>query len=189
MRTQRLAFGIGIVALAAALAGTHISDLNAQGPGSGNGQFGGPGRGQGGPGGPGRRGGPGGPGGPGPLGPMMLDRLGLSQAQHESVRAVMDSHREEQMAIGQKSRAAHEALDAAIAADTLDEGLIRTRAADLAFIESDGAVLRARVYQEVLQVLTAEQRTTLKELQAKMKERQAEMEQRRQNGPPPQRQR
>jgi protein CpxP len=186
MRTQRLGLGIGIVALAIALAGPHYSDLNAQGSGSGGGQFGGPGRGQGGPGGPGRRGGP---GGPGALGPMMLERLNLSQAQRDSVRAIMDSHREEQMGIGQKARAAHEALDAAIAADTLDEGLVRTRAADLAFIDSDAAVLRARVYQEVLQVLTAEQRTTLKELQAKMKERQAEMERRRAEGPPPQQQR
>ncbi len=180
---QRLGIGFGIAAVIVALAGglyignrhVHAQDQGA-GPG-GQGRFGGPG----GPGGPGRgRGGPGGPmGGPGMLGPLMLGRLDLSETQRGQVKTILDSHRAEQQALGERGRTAHEALDAALFGDTLDEGLVRTRATELAMVDADAAAARARVYNEVLQILTADQRAKIKTIQAEMKERQAEMEKRR----------
>ena len=44
---------------------------------------------------------------------------------------------DEQRAIGERGRAAHEALDAAIAADPFDEGLVRAKASDLAIVEDE----------------------------------------------------
>ena len=48
-------------------------------------------------------------------------------------------------------------------ADTIDEALIRQKSADVAVVEADLAVARARAHAEVLQVLTAEQRAKVKE--------------------------
>lgn len=182
---QRLGIGAGIAAVIVALGGVYIGNqhVHAQGPGfgpGGPGRFGGPGR-PGGPGGPGRvRGGPDGPmGGPGMLGPLMLGRLDLSEAQRDQVKKIVDSHQDEQKALGERGRAAHEALDAASSGDMFDEGLIRTRAAELAMVDADAAVARARIYGEVLQVLTADQRSQIKRMQAEMKDRQAAMEKRR----------
>ncbi|MEO8070682.1 MAG: periplasmic heavy metal sensor [Acidobacteriota bacterium] len=185
-RKQRFGFGVGIAAVIVALAGgVYIGNqhVDAQGPGGGPG---GQGRfGPGGPGGPGGRGrgGPGGPGGamggPGMLGPLMLGRLDLTEAQRGQVKAILDSHKAEQEALGQRARAAHEALDAASSGDAFDEGLVRTRAAELSLVEADAAVARARAYNEVLQILTADQRSKIKTLQAGMKDRQSEMQKRR----------
>ncbi len=126
-------------------------------------------------------------GGPGMLGTLMLGRLDLSDAQRNQVKTILDSHRDEQRALGERGRAAHEALDAAAAGDTFDEGLVRTRAAELAIVDADVAVARARIYSEVLQILTADQRSKAKTIQAEMKDRQAEREKRRaERGPKPQ---
>jgi Spy/CpxP family protein refolding chaperone len=125
--------------------------------------------------------GPGGPGGrgfgPGPGGPIALPlrQLDLSDAQRDQVRAVMQSREAAFKEIGDRTRQAREALDAAITADVVDESVIRARAADVAAVDADAAVLRARVHQEVFTLLTAEQQTKAKALQAearrKMKDR------------------
>src|SRR4051812_40718022 len=118
MRTmsKRIVLGLSAAVLAIALAGAAFSTSQivnaAQGPGGrgGPGRFGGPGGG-----GPMGRGGRGGPGGPmGVLGPMMLERLGLTADQNDRVKQILDSHRDEQQAVGKRAMAAHEALQAAI---------------------------------------------------------------------------
>ena len=130
---------------------------------------------RGGPG--GRFGEPGGPGGPmgalGPLGPLMR-QANLTEAQRDQVRGVIDSHRDEMQAIAERARPAHEALQAALTSETFDEGTIRARYADVASVEADAAVARARVYSEVFQILTAEQQAQVKKLQAEMRERRPE---------------
>ena len=127
------------------------------------------------PGGPGGRfGGPGGPmGALGPLGPLMR-RADLTDAQREQVRAVVESHRDEMQAIGERARPAHEALQAALTNATFDEDTIRARYAEVAIVEADAAVAQARVYSEVFQILTPEQQAQVKKLQEEMKERRPE---------------
>ncbi len=116
----------------------------------------------------------------GPMSPagLPLGQLDLSEAQHARVKEIMDSHRDEQRALGDKAFAARGALEAAISADVFDEGTVRTRAMDVAAIDADVAVARARIYVEVFQILTPEQQTKAKKLQAQMRERE---EQRRAN--------
>ena len=156
---KRVMVGLAAVGLVAGLAsvaffgGQHVS---AQGPG------GAPER-----------------GGPGILGPMVLDRLDLSQDQHDRVKQILDSHRDEQRALRQRGWAAHEALHAAVTGDSFDEAAIRARASEVALVEADQAVARARVYAEVVQVLTPDQQSKLKTMQAKMKERGEKMRARR----------
>jgi Spy/CpxP family protein refolding chaperone len=147
-----------------------------------------------------RRMGPGGPGhgfGPGPGGPFgMLGEFGrglrqldLSEAQREQLRGVMDSHRAEFQALGDRMRTAHEALDAVVTADSVDESAIRARSADVAAVQADAAVLRGKVHQEIFSLLTAEQQAKAKELkaqaQARMKERASRLRERG-NRPPQQ---
>jgi Spy/CpxP family protein refolding chaperone len=67
--------------------------------------------------------------------------------------------------------AAHDALESAITSGEFDETLVRTRAADVAAVEADETVLRARIYAEVLQILTPDQQAKLKTMQAEMKQR------------------
>ena len=125
---RRMTLGFGAAAIAVLVAGAGYQHLSAQGPGpggpgprAGRGDFG-PG-----PGGPmGRRGGPGGPGGPLGLGPMMLGRLDLTNDQRDRVKQILDSHRDDQKAIGDRAMKAHQALQEAITG-TFDEGGIRAR--------------------------------------------------------------
>lgn len=155
---------IGLGLAAAVLGLSAVAAVTAQGPGGGQPPFG-------------RRGGPGGPGGrmggPGGAIGIPLDRLNLTDAQRDQVKSVVDSHEAELRPLGEKTMTARRALEQAVTADTIDEGAIRAKAADVASVESDMAVARARVHADVLQVLTSDQRATLKELQAEMEKRAA----------------
>jgi Spy/CpxP family protein refolding chaperone len=117
---------------------------------------------------PGMRGGPGGPFG---MAGLPLRELELTDAQHQQVRAVMESHRDEQKAIGDRMLTARKALQEAIAADAFDEAAIRARAAEVGAIEADAAVLQARIHAEVFALLTPEQVTKAKALRSEMENR------------------
>ena len=127
-----------------------------------------------GPGGPRGFGGPGGPGGPmgllGELGPG-LRALELTDAQREQIRGIAKTHEAEFREIGERLRTAHEGVNALITADTVDEAAIRARSGEVAVVEADAAVMRAKVHQEVFSVLTAEQQAKARELRAQMQER------------------
>jgi protein CpxP len=100
----------------------------------------------------------------GPLGGLPLRELNLTDPQREQVRQILDSRQQETQAIGERAMAAREALHAATTSPSFDEGLIRARAAELAAIEADMAVSRARVFADVFQILTPEQQAKAKEL-------------------------
>jgi Spy/CpxP family protein refolding chaperone len=174
-RAKRIGQIIGTAALAAVLAAAGYEHLSAQAPQGdarpGIGRFGGPRSG-----GPGRRG-PGGRG-VGVLGPMM-GRLDLTSDQRDRIRQIVDSHRSEQQQLAERAGKAHDALQEAITGGG-DESAIRARAADVAAVDADAAVLQGRIYNEVVQILTADQQTKLKTLQTEMKERRAKMQERRQ---------
>jgi len=84
----------------------------------------------------------GGPGGPFGLAGLPMRELGLTDAQREQVKAVMESHRDDQKAIGDRMQKARKALHDAIAADTFDEAAIRSAAAEVGAVEADAAVLQ-----------------------------------------------
>ena len=126
-------------------------------------------------GGPGGRGGRmGGPGGPMGMLPMLARELNITDAQKAQIKTIADSHRDEWKALGDRARTAHEALQHAVTADTVDEGLIRQRSAEVAAVEADMNVARARTHAEVFQLLTPEQKTQAKTLQSTAGERMRE---------------
>jgi len=105
---------------------------------------------------------------------MLGPRIGLTDAQKEQVKTIAESHRDERKALGDRARAAHDALHAAVTADAFDEALIRQRSAEVAAVDADIAVAQARTHGEVFQLLTAEQKEQLKAFQAEAKTRMEE---------------
>ena len=102
--------------------------------------------------------------------PMLGPRLGLTDAQQDQIKAIAAAHKDEWKALADRGRAAHLALDDAIGADTINEALIRQKSAEAAAVDADVAVARAHARAEVFQILTADQKTQLKTMQAQMKE-------------------
>jgi Spy/CpxP family protein refolding chaperone len=184
----------GIVGAAAlvAVAGTTLVQAQAQGTPAPQERQAGPGGGPGGPGGFGHgRFGRRGPGGPmGEFG--LLRGLDLTEDQRAQVRQVMQSHRDEFRAVGERLRAAQRAQQDAVTATPFDEQAVRARAAEVAAAQADEAVLRAKVHSDVFAVLTPEQQAKAAELKAQREQRRQQfrqqMQQRRQQRatqPPP----
>ena len=152
---------VGLGAAALSMAGdqqsqTPSTDGRRGGPGFGgpvDSAQGRPGRGRGGLGGP-----------MGPLGGLPLRELNLTESQREQVRAIVEPREAETRAVGERAMAARQALHAATTSASFDEGLVRARAAELASVEADLAVSRARIYADVLQILTPEQQAKAKEI-------------------------
>lgn len=170
----------GIVGAAAlvAVAGTALVHAQAQGTPAPQERQAGPGGGPGGPWGHGRfgRGGPG-----GPMGEFgVLRGLDLTDDQRAQVRQVMQNHRDEFRAVGERLRAAERAQQDAITATPFDEQAVRARAAEVAAIQADEAVLRAKVHSDVFALLTPDQQAKAAELKAQRAQRMQQFRQQRQ---------
>lgn len=109
---------------------------------------------------------------------MLGSRLGVTDAQKEQIKGVMQSHREEWQALGSRAADARAALRDAVTADAPDEVAIRQRSAELATVQADIAVARAHARAEIFQQLTPEQRAQARTLQSQMKGRIAKLRQR-----------
>jgi Spy/CpxP family protein refolding chaperone len=107
----------------------------------------------------------------GPLGMLGLQRLGLTDAQQEQVKAIVASRAEEFRALGERAQEARRALQEAIATDPVNDVTIRQRSAEVASVEADLAVASAHARAEVIKILTAEQRQQLEKFTAERQER------------------
>jgi Spy/CpxP family protein refolding chaperone len=117
--------------------------LAAQGPGQ---RMGGPGR--------------GGPGGPGaPILPG-LNRLDLSEAQRDQLRAIMEQDHQGGDP-GEKVRQAEQALHAAVFGETPDPQAIEAAKAALSAAQASGLDHRVELMQKIAQILTPAQRQEL----------------------------
>jgi protein CpxP len=103
--------------------------------------------------------------------PMFGREIGLTDTQRDQIKAIADSHKDEWQAIGDRARKAHEALNEAVTAETVNDALIRQKSAEVAAVDADMAVARAHAHAEVFQILTADQKAQIKKRQADMKAR------------------
>jgi Spy/CpxP family protein refolding chaperone len=103
-----------------------------------------------------------------------LRQLGLSDEQRQEVRRIMELHKAERQAIGERLREARRAQSDAVMAVPVDESAVRARSAELAKVETDAAVLRAWMHAEVYNVLTPEQQEKAKALRAEREARAAQ---------------
>lgn len=115
--------------------------------------------------------------GPGIGGPMRggfgmeFRGLDLTDDQRAQLRKIREARQNEFKATGEKLRAARQGMRELLTADTINESAIRSKATEVAAAEAEVAILTARVRQEALQILTAEQQQKLKERGAQMKQR------------------
>jgi len=121
--------------------------------------------------------GQGGAGGPGGIIPG-LRALDLTETQREQVKAAMESHKAEFEAQAKAMQTARQALHAVVTADAFDEAAIRLKSADVAVVEAEGAILRAKVHAEVWALLTPEQQQKAKTLQADREARRGQIRER-----------
>ena len=109
------------------------------------------------------------PGGPLAALGFNLRQLGLTDQQRTQVRTIVTGHSADLKAIADRAVPARRALADAIASG--DEGAIRQRSQDLGAIQTDRALLAARVRAEVFEVLTPEQRQKAQLLRKQAQER------------------
>ena len=103
--------------------------------------------------------------GSGPMGMLgPIQRLGLSDAQKEQVKGIIESRAEEFRTLGERAAAARRGLQGAMTADPVNDALIRQKSAEVASVEADLAVASAHARAEVLTILTGEQRGQLAQL-------------------------
>ena len=87
----------------------------------------------------------------------MAEKLGLSDAQKEQVKTILEGVRSESRGERMKLRDERRALDEAVKAPKVDEVAIRAQAAKVAALEADAAVQRANTLAKLRGVLTPEQ--------------------------------
>lgn len=105
---------------------------------------------------------------------LPLRGLDLTDAQREQVRGIMSARQADFKAIGDRLRAAHEAQRQAVTRVPVDENEIRARVSEASAVEADFAILRARIHEQVYQVLTPEQQAKAKTLAAERQKRRSE---------------
>jgi Spy/CpxP family protein refolding chaperone len=99
--------------------------------------------------------------------PMAAVQLDLSDTQKAQIQGIAQSHADEWKTLVDRQQQARRALDASINAAQFDEVLIRQHSAELAAIDADAAVARARARGEVVQLLTPDQQAKLKTLESR----------------------
>ena len=97
-----------------------------------------------------------------------------TDAQREQVRGIMTARQADFKAIGDRLKTAHEAQRQAVTRVPVDENEIRARVSEASAVEADFAILRARIHEQVYQVLTPEQQAKAKTLEAERQKRRAE---------------
>jgi Spy/CpxP family protein refolding chaperone len=104
-----------------------------------------------------------------PFGPMGLagpiaDRIGLSDAQKAQLKAIASAHQDEFKALAARAGSARSALMQSILADPVSDAAVQQASAGVAAVESDMAVASAHVRAEMFQVLTDDQKASVKQL-------------------------
>ncbi len=124
----------------------------------------------------GGRGGRGGFGGGRPAAMLPLRQLDLSDEQREQIRAAVAESREARRDTARAIRGARRAMAEAVTAEAVDEGRIRSLAADLGRLEGDAAVGRANLRAALWRLLTPEQQARAAEIRAEREARREERE-------------
>ncbi len=109
-----------------------------------------------------------------------LRPLGLTPAQIQSIRAINFELKDERQAAGIKLRQAQRALAEAIESPAPNESLIEQRSREVAAAQANTIRLRSLTEARILQILTPEQRTRLRE----MRQRNLGLRRERQQGAP-----
>jgi len=100
---------------------------------------------------------------------MHLRQLGLTEEQKQQVTTILANHKTEFQALRERAAPARRAL--ADAVGTGDETAIRQRSAELSAVQTDTALLAARVRGEIFKILTPEQQQKAQDLRKQAQDR------------------
>ena len=107
-------------------------------------------------------------------------KLNLTDSQQEQAKAIMQTEKPAMKPLFEQSRQIEQQLHQA-AEGTYDEAKVRALATQKAQLELEMTVEKTRLHNQLFQLLTADQQTQLKQLEAT---HQARMQQRMHDGPP-----
>ncbi len=105
---------------------------------------------------------------------LPLRALELTDAQREQVRGIMTARQSEFRALRVRLHTARQAEQAAVTRVPVDENEVRARVSELSAVQADLAVLRARVHEQIFQVLTPEQQARAKTIAAERQKRRSD---------------
>jgi Spy/CpxP family protein refolding chaperone len=97
---------------------------------------------------------------------QLADQLGMSEEQRARAREIHAAHDASTAELREQLGAAHETVAARIHAETLDEAGVREAAAALSELQAEMFVAKARLFQEVRQILTPEQLAQLEQIRS-----------------------
>ena len=113
-------------------------------------------------------------GGHGDFAMMGFHQLDLSDAQKAQLKQIHESHRQNIAPIAEQIRTKRQEIHAASEGGTVNEAVITQKLTEIAPLEAKMIAERARIHQESLAVLTAEQKAKLDQLREQAKTRWAE---------------
>ncbi len=114
-------------------------------------------------------------------GGMMLRRLNLTEAQQTQIRQIRESHRARIQPLRQELRAKQQQFRQANAGGVFNEALATQHLTEIAPLRARLMGEQARLRQETLAVLTAEQRAQIEQMRGQRRARQSGRRERRQN--------
>jgi protein CpxP len=110
----------------------------------------------------------------GGFGMMGFRQLDLSDAQKAQLKQIHESHRQSVAPLMEQIRAKRQEIQAASEGGTVNEAAITQKLTEIAPLEAKLIAERARVHQESMAVLTAEQKAKLDQMREQAKARWAE---------------
>jgi periplasmic protein CpxP/Spy len=106
-------------------------------------------------------------------------KLNLTDEQKAQMKQIRDSHRDSVQALSQQVRTARQAIHQSMSGGTFDEALATQKLTEVAGIEAKLMGERFKIHQEMLSVLTPDQKAQLDQAREQFKTRMAERKARR----------
>ena len=116
----------------------------------------------------------GGHGGRGGFGMMGFGNLDLSDAQKAQLKQIHENHRQSIAPLMQEIRAKRQEIHQANQSGTFDEALVTQKLREIAPLEAKLMGEQSRIHQEMLSVLTPDQKTKLDQMREQFKSRRGE---------------
>jgi protein CpxP len=104
----------------------------------------------------------------------IFSQLDLTDAQKTQLKQIREGHQESLRPLMQEIRAKRQELRKASEGGTFDEALVRQKLAEIAPLEAKLMGEQFRIHQEMLSVLTPEQKAKMEQLREQFKSRSGE---------------
>jgi len=110
----------------------------------------------------------------------IFKQLDLTDAQKAQMKQIREDSREQIRPLAEQIRAKRQEIRQAREGGTVNEALVTQKLTEIAPLEAKLIAERARVHEQMLSVLTAEQRTKLEQMREQFKSRRGERKARKQ---------